>query len=370
MNRTDASMGKTILASIYVRKDGICKMNEQRMIKGIPAWNFELLVNIFEDDNYWDVSLQEDMPEAYEAITSIGKKYGNIADYEDALEIYNKYEPQIIEYYGGEKAIDFIVDEFDIIPVGIIKPPKLKNKLKAKYIEGINYSTGKYYEPVSVEQQLEWDQGRFEDDGNPAGTEIPAITRSLKRALRATKLKRSSATSEVFFNTDIISQIQNGNFKSEDEMDRMDHMTIKECMEFYDKLHEPQYEELSQNEIRKLIEGESAPKFSLVSETAIPMDILIKKLMIRSGLKPITEESKSKMDRSELQRLATYLGPEYVYDEKTFKKLVKKSEKRKERQKKEYDIEYRKHKADTNRALANLLTDKSRRGRINWEDDQ
>ena len=345
-------------------------MSEQKLIKGIPAWNFELLVNVFEDDNYWDVSLQEDMPEAYEAITSIGKKYGNISDYEDALEIYNKYEPQIIEYYGGEKAIDFIVDEFDIIPVGIIKPPKLKNKLKAKYIEGINYSVGKYYEPISAEQQLEWDRGRFTDEGNPAGTEIPLITRSLKRALRATSIKKSSATSEVFFNTDIISQIQNGNYTISDEPDRCEHMSFDEHMRYYDERHSPQHEKLSQDEIKHILTGEETKqRYSLTTEAPITMDILVKKLMIKSGLNPITKEKKAQMSRAELNRLASYLGPEYVYDDKTMKKLVKKSEKKKKRAKAEYDKEYTKHTANVNRALADLLTKKSRLGRSDWEDD-
>lgn len=345
-------------------------MSETNMVNDIPAWNFELLVNVFDDDNYWDVSLQEDMPEAFEAISSIGKKYSDISEYEDALETYNKYEPQIIEYYGGEKAVKFIMDEFDIIPVGIIKPPKLKNKLKAKYIEGINYSVGKYYDPVSPEQQLEWDKDRFDENGNPAGTEIPAITRSLKRALRSTTVKKSAATSEVFFSTDIISQIQHGNLNPIQESDAIEHMSFREHMRYYDERHEPQYERLSQDEIKKLLTGETEPKrFSLTAEAPIPMDILIKKLMIKSGLNPILEEKKARMSRSELNRLASYLGPEYVYDDKTMKKLIKKSDKTLKKQKEQYDSEYKKHSSDVNRALAALLTKRSQLGRSNWEDD-
>jgi hypothetical protein len=347
-------------------------MGEQNLTQGIPSWNFELLVNIFEDDNYWDVSLQEDMPEAYEAISSIGKKYSDIAEYEEALETYNKYEPQIIEYYGGQKAVEFIIDEFDVIPVGIIKPPKLKNKLKAKYIEGINYSIGKYYEPVSAEQQLEWDKGRFDENGNPEGTEIPPITRSLKRALRATAIKKSSATSEVFFHTDIISQIQNGNLNPDSDSSEVEHMSWKEHMAYFDKRHEPHYEKMPDEEIRKLVSGDTStrPRYSLVEDArSLPMDIVIKKLMIKSGLNPITKEQKDRMSRQELDRLSQYLGPEYIYDKKTMKKLTKKADKIKRKQQKEYDRDYNYHRSNTDRALSNLLTNMSRLGRNIKDDD-
>ena len=341
----------------------------QAMIKGIPAWNFELLVNVFEGDNYWDTSLQTDMPEAYEAITSIGKKYGDIAEYEEALEVYNKYEPQIIEYYGGKKAVDFIIEEFDTIPIGIIKPPKLKNKLKAKYIEGINYSTGKYYDPITPEQQMEWDKDRFGDEGNPAGTELPRVTRSLKRALRSTVIKKSTATSEVFFNTDIIAQIQNGNLKSIEESENLGNMSFAEHMKYYEQRHAPQFEKLTQDEIRReLLEENTKQRYSLVSEAPIPTDILLKKMMIKCGLNTILEERKAEMSRDELSRLARFLGAENVYDEKTMKKLIKKTEKRKNKDKARYDKEYKNHKASVSRALSDLIS-RSRLSKNDWEDD-
>lgn len=345
------------------------------MIKGIPAWNFEVLVNVFDDDSYWDITLQEDMPEAYEAISSIGKKYSDIGDYEDALEIYNKYEPQIIEYYGGKKAVDFIIDELDTVPVGIIKPPKLKNKLRAKYVEGISYSTGKYYDPVTPEQQEEWDKGRFTDDGNPEGDEIPDLTRSFKRALRATVIKKSMAASTVVFNTDIISQIRSGKIMSDEETDdSVKHLSFDEHMKLYEKRHKPVYEKLTNDEIKALIDGKDTVthRYALTDSAQISTDIFIKKQMIKSGLNPISKERKKSMSRAELNRLASFLGPEYVYDEKTMRKLIKKTEKLKrdtDRENKRYEKNYKEHTASTARALTSLLTARSRLTRMALEDD-
>lgn len=349
------------------------------MIKGIPAWNFQLLVNVFEDDNYWDVSLQEDNPEAYEAITSIGKKYGDIAAYEDALELYNKYEPQIIEYYGGEKVVDFIMEEFDTIPIGIMKPPKLKNKLKEKYIKGINYSTGKYYPPVSSEEQVDWDKDRF-TDGNHDADQLPRMSRHLKRALRSINNRTDTSASSVYFNTDIIAQIRNGNYESEESMDdRVTRMSVDEHVKMYDKRHEPQYDELTNDEKLALISDDEnntnsyVPRYSLAQSPQISSSIFIKKMMIKSGLNPISDRERSNMTTAEIKRLATYLGAEYVYDDKMMKKMIKKSEKLKKRAEKErqrYDRDYVRHNADVERALTNLLTSRSRIQHLaDWDDD-
>lgn len=349
------------------------------MIKGIPAWNFQLLVNVFEDDNYWDVSLQEDNPEAYEAITSIGKKYGDIAAYEDALELYNKYEPQIIEYYGGEKVVDFIMEEFDTIPVGIMKPPKLKNKLKEKYIKGINYSTGKYYAPVSSEEQLDWDKDRFVD-GNQAANELPRMSRHLKRALRSIINRTDASASSVYFNTDIIAQIRNGNYESEESMDdRVTRMSVDEHVKMYDKRHGTEYKELTNEEKLALINDDKntansyVPRYSLAQSQQVSTSIFIKKMMIKSGLNPISDRERSNMTTAEIKRLATFLGAEYVYDDKMMKKMIKKSEKLKKRAEKErlrYDRDYAHHNASVERALTNLLTSRSRIQHLaDWEDD-
>ena len=345
--------------------------------KELENAEFEILINVFDDDNYWDMSLQEDMPEAYAAITSIGKKYSDITDYEDALELYNKYEPQIIEYYGGQKAIDFIADEFDVIPVGIIKPPKLRNKLREKYIQGISGGVGRYYDPVTPEEQMEWDKNRFGEEGNPAGTELPNITRSLKRALRSTVIKKSMGASATAFNTDIISQIRNGDFSSSDESAResIGNMSYEDHMKMYDKRYSEKYDKVSVEELRAYL-NDTTPeyRYSMLPDSEIPIDILVKKLMIKSGLKPMTDEKRKHLTDRERSRLLSYIDATYVYDDKAMRKLIKKTEKENKNREKErsrYAKAYDKHVATTDRALTNLLTSRSRIARMfsGMEDD-
>ena len=340
-------------------------------------WSFQILINEFEDDNYWDMSLQEDMPEVFDAITSIGKKYSDINDYEQALELYEKYEPQVIEYYGGSKAVEFIIDEFDTIPVGIIKPPKLRGKLREKYVEGVSGGIGRYYEPVTPEEQMEWDKGRFGDEGNPEGTEIPDITRSLKRALRATVIKKNMAASVTSFNTDIISQIRNGDYSSHDKSskDSMRNMGLDEHEKLYDKRHEQKYETPSFEDLKAAV-GDKAPvyRYSLDGTNELPIDILVKKAMINSGLKPMTDKKRENLTDRERSRLLSYIDAAYVYDDKAMRKLIKKTNKEnraREKERARYDRAYDRHMEKSSRAMQELLTAKTRISRMfsSMEDD-
>lgn len=346
-------------------------------VDDIPEWVFELLINIYEDDNYWDVSLQEDLPEVYEAITSIGKKYGNIVEYEKAMKLYEEYEPKVIEYYGGQMAVDYIIKEFGVIPVGIIKPPKLKSKLRAQYVEGVNYEIGKYYTPMTPEEQVELTSGLFGEEGNPAGTELPDITRTLKRTLRAINSKSAISASNIYFDTDIISRIRNGNLEAEDEAAEK-HYSFDELVKAYDKrMNTPKFHDLTPEEIKEFVSDVKVSNpyhYSLMDDTNIPIDILIKKIMIRSGLDPIPRQRKKHMSRAQLERYAQYLGAEYVYDDKTMKKLVKEADKYRrnaEKEKARYEKNYQKHNASSNRALAKLLSQRSRLEKSNndWDDD-
>jgi hypothetical protein len=95
--------------------------------------------------------------------------------------------------------------------------------------------------------------------------------------------------------------------------------------------------------------------------------------MIKSGLNPISDGERSNMTTAEIKRLATFLGAEYVYDDKMMKKMIKKSEKLKKKAEKErdrYDKDYRQHNASVERALTNLLTSRSRLQHLaDWEED-
>lgn len=343
----------------------------------MEEWSYQILTNEFEDDNYWDTALQDSMPEAYEMISSIGKKYGDISEYERALELYNMYEPQIIDYYGGEQAVDFIIEEFGIIPVGIIKPPKLKGKLKAQYVKGISYQYGVYYDPMTPERQMELDKSRFDEEGNPEADELVPLTRSLKRALRTITVRENRKASQVYFNTDIISQIRDGSYYDSEDVcsDKWRNMSIEEHIRCNDEAAAPTYNYLSQEEMRAFVTGEKSKyQYTLTSGEPITVDIMIKKAMIDAGLNPISDEERKNMNPAQMRRLATYLGAENVYDDKTMKKLIKKTEKSKKRAEKErekYNRNYNDHRASVDRALTDMLTSRSRISRLikDMEDD-
>ena len=346
------------------------------MANGIPEWNFQILVNVFEDDNYWDTSLKEDLPEVYEAITSIGRKYGDIAEYEEAMAKYNEYMPQVIDYYGGEKVVEYIMENYDIIPVGIIKPPKLKGKLKEKYIEGISYTTGKFYEPVSAEEQKEWDEERFANNSNPVAKDLPPLTRELKRAIKGFTRKPTLGAKSVYFNTDIISQIKNGDidYDGMTNEEKIVALPVSELLKMYDKQHEDKPRELTNAEKLELInDGEESKmpinKYS-VQQQIVTTDMIIRKAMIKAGLNPITDKERAQLSTADIKRLAQFLGPEYVYDDKMMRKMMKKSEKMKKKSEKErerYNRSYSEHNANVNRALASLLSKRSKVAR--WEED-
>ena len=146
-------------------------------------------------------------------------------------------------------------------------------------------------------------------------------------------------------------------------------MSFAEHMKYYEQRHSPQFEKLTQDEIRReLLEENTKQRYSLVTEAPIPTDILLKKMMIKAGLNPIPEERKAEMSRAELNRLAQFLGAENVYDDKTMKKLIKKTEKRKNKDKERYDKAYKNHKASVSRALSDLIS-RSRLSKNDWEDD-
>lgn len=92
---------------------------------GVPEWNFIILPNYFDDDEYWSSNIQEECPEAYLAIANLGNKYENPREWINACQIYDQYIGTLIEYYGGEIAVQSYKEEFGSFPPGIKLRPKL-----------------------------------------------------------------------------------------------------------------------------------------------------------------------------------------------------------------------------------------------------
>lgn len=97
---------------------------------GVPEWNFIILPNYFDDDEYWSSNIQEECPEAYLAIANLGNKYEDPREWLNACQIYDQYIGTLIDYYGGEIAVSSYVEEYGDYPPGIKLRPKL-NKCKS-----------------------------------------------------------------------------------------------------------------------------------------------------------------------------------------------------------------------------------------------
>ncbi len=92
---------------------------------GVPEWNFIVLPNFFEDDDYWTSSLQDACGEAYLAIANLGNKYRNPREWIKACKIYDANIGVIIDYYGGKSAVAAYKKETGQYPDGIRLRPKL-----------------------------------------------------------------------------------------------------------------------------------------------------------------------------------------------------------------------------------------------------
>lgn len=123
-------------------------------MSSLPKFVNVILTNEFVDDPYWYKGIETDLPEAYHAISNIKKSQSDAQSYVEALEIYRKYIGDIIEYYGGQRAIDAYFRENGEYPKGYIAPPKLQMKKKNRDFARTGYippKIGKYIAPISSE---------------------------------------------------------------------------------------------------------------------------------------------------------------------------------------------------------------------------
>lgn len=92
---------------------------------GVPDWNFLILPNYYEDDEYWTSEIEEACPEAYTAIANLNNKFRDPREWVKACKIYDKYIGQLIDYYGGKIAVLAYYEENGEYPKGIRLRPKL-----------------------------------------------------------------------------------------------------------------------------------------------------------------------------------------------------------------------------------------------------
>lgn len=150
-----------------------------------PKWLFNILINDFDDDYWYDLNTKNaEFEEAFLKLRSLKRRYSNINKWKEAVAIYDEYIDVIIDYNGGELAIQSMFNA-DEIPEGWVPRPKLKSK-KNRRLLSIGCSEAKYTsEDIAKINEVafkETEGRKFVDIENCLGT----IKGSLKKVVEST----------------------------------------------------------------------------------------------------------------------------------------------------------------------------------------
>lgn len=97
-----------------------------------PSFLFEPLVNEFDNDNYRERAVYEDS-DLSRRVKMLRRKYNNIYDYYDAMNVYREYKAYLTDKYGDWKiAKNGILD--GVLPDFLPMKPKLKNNKKNRIL--------------------------------------------------------------------------------------------------------------------------------------------------------------------------------------------------------------------------------------------
>lgn len=332
----------------------------------LPDFVNIILTNEFEDDPYWVEGIETDLPEAYSALTSLQQSPTDPNMYIEAMEIYRKYIPEVIEYYGGQRAIDAYFNETGEYPKGYITPPKLQMRKKNTNFAKTGFvppRIGQYIKPVSDEGLVKLGEEMFgvpEDELTEIRLCKPS-NKSLRKRLKKTAMsfEGSSHNNDIYSSHanlaaryNIIAQyfnsVQQSNTIDADEISTSK-MSITELANLYDAIQAE-----SKNEwVRSHNTTKDALSYyghRIVSSGKLQAHADWITLMVQNGFSEYARKYLKKFDDSEKKYLKSITGVSF----KTKKELKK--------QKKAYD-EYQaamdSKKADSLRSLSNLLTRRS-----------
>lgn len=341
---------------------------------GVPDWNFTILVNDF-GDNYWNDDFERECPEAANALMNINRKCSDPAEYEEAIELYNRYIQEAYDFYGGKIAVDFIKKKTGQLPKGIKKPPKLNGKGKKKYIAGAQYDIGKFV-PITDDNEMVRLTEKY--DSRVSGEELQYSSEKLPREVRRQLRKdiggmisrrnaRSSyKESTAMYTTDILAQvimnqdkIINDPYSSAIDIghDDTSNMSLEEHIALYDETHKeidgPQEIDvpISQSNDRYVY----ANSYSSSYAQKVANDTYVLELMKKANLTKFSSKELDRMSDEQKQKYRSVFGTEALMSKKESKALRKKYRK----QTKQYKNDMTKHMSDSNRALASLLSSRS-----------
>ena len=173
----------------------------------LPRWVNTVLTNEFENDPYWKRGIEQDCPEAYKAIANLQKSPSNVQTYLEAMEIYNKYIGEIVEYYGGQQSVDAYIASYDKLPPGYALPPKLKLRKETKaFLKNgvVPQKIGQFDEPCDGDEMVRLTIEMFKDEieDNPVKT-YRAPKKMRKRLARLDSKTNGSNAYNRAYNNDL-----------------------------------------------------------------------------------------------------------------------------------------------------------------------
>lgn len=173
----------------------------------LPKWVNTVLTNEFEDDPYWKRGIEQDCPEAYKAISNLQKSPSNVQTYLEAMETYNKYIGEIVEYYGGQQSVDAYIAAYNRLPPGYVFPPKLKLRKETKaFLKNgiIPQKIGQFDEPCDGDELTRITYEMFKDEIEDAPiTTYRAPKKMRKRIERLDSKMRGSHAYDRAYNNDL-----------------------------------------------------------------------------------------------------------------------------------------------------------------------
>lgn len=341
---------------------------------GVPDWNFTILVNDF-GDNYWNDDFERECPEAANALMNINRKCSDPAEYEEAVELYNRYIGVAYDFYGGKIAVDFIKKKTGQLPKGIKKPPKLTGHGKKKYIAGAQYDIGKYVPVVSKDEMKQlteiYNVGISKKEPEYSADKLPRqIRRQLRKDIGGMISRRNARSSykesTAMYTTDILAQvimnqdkIINDPYSSAIDSGRDDisTMSLDEHVALYDETHK-ESEGLPEINVPVAESNDRyyyANSYSSSYSQKLANDNYVLELMKKANLTRFSSKELDRMTDTQKQRYRSVFGTEALMSKKESKQLRKKYKK----QTKQYKNDMTKHMSDSNRALASLLSSRS-----------
>ena len=343
----------------------------------IPSWNHVVLVNDF-DDGYWDDDFENAYPEAYKALTNLKPKYSQPGMYLEAIKTYNQYIDIAIGFYGGKMAVDYIYELTGSLPKGIVPKPMLNKKGAKRYIAGATYDNGTFVPLLTDEQKKAVVSADNELNINPEDIQFSEekIPREIRRVVRkgieevhARRNARASyKESAALYTTDVVAQvlmnsdsiIDNPYTNLTDIEHQKKRMSLEDHIREYDEFHSHDDDEVVAIDVP--IDSVSdrysyANSVSSAYRQRLANETYILKIMKDAGMKVFTD--------SQLKNMSPELKSRYKnsdifeYEDLLTKKERKKYAKKYRKESKKYAKDIAKHRASSDRALANLLSSRS-----------